>query len=236
MKFSFAVLAAALTLAPTTASVLADGNLNGMGAVELLNSIEYDVDFTPEEQQFITQALVKSFHKTHDQTDVLDLSSASLESQIHAPAAESETGVIGLSSFKYGMLNFFPMWTCKNGQCPAAISTFVESSGKLEQHGGSCGPKCRPDDDSFVVAPTSAHEGWESKFCTMLKKSNSPVLQHVETCKISFEEDISAVMNDAAQDDEETHDQVDDASLKRHGGSCGPKCRPDDDSVTTHEN
>ena len=218
MKFSATVLAAATILGASNNVAFADPMqpISDFVTVTLVNPTNVDHDFNLQEQHFLASALVKAYGKTHDNIDQLDLDSVAFESQHHERAVgDDKSGslrsAVGMS-YEFGTMRFFPTWKCNDCSAfPEFLEDFVSDSETLKQHGGSCGPKCRPDDDELeLTASKTAHEAWERKFCKILGNSDFAVFSSAQKCKITF---------DSAE------------YVQQHGGSCGPKCRPDDDEL-----
>ena len=219
MKFSTTVLVAAITMAGTSNKLAVAEPMqpdSDFVTVTLLNPVGVDHEFSAQEQDFLASALIKSYGKVHDNLDQLDLASLDFMTQNHeAVSSGKKSGSLRSNagaSYHYDTTRFFPKWTC--GSCtafPEFVEDFVSDSETLKQHGGSCGPKCRPDDDELESTASKApHESWERKLCKILNKSEFAVFSNAEKCSITF---------DSAE------------YVQQHGGSCGPKCRPDDDEL-----
>ena len=162
-----------------------DGDLpisDGEVSIVLLNPTEYDADFTKEEQEFISTSLVKAFHKTHGNSDVLDLAGVVFEGQTHEPATaetlddfgETMLGKRDIARYRYDYSQFFPMWHCRRGWCPSSTESFI------------LGAQVDGDLDATKTKKTS-HAAWESQLSKYLKNSNFPVFEHIEGVKITFE-------------------------------------------------
>ncbi|CAB9497752.1 expressed unknown protein [Seminavis robusta] len=187
MKISITSVLAVLSLLAIAsakgAAVEADKDFPITNAVLTVSIISpYGTPSTPDEIKFMEAALVSSYKKSHDKTDIFVLKGAKYAGESHEPymtSAADEDASLGLQGSSYvDIYQYFPQLFCPR-RSPCRVASFEELAIATEVTDGAT---------AGVGHPSTHHEVWEKKLCKIMSKSNYDVFKGATDCKITFEE------------------------------------------------